>query len=118
MRQQVARHFCDVMTVTFVRSVVTVVLFMQPGDWYPVDICSDKGVTMTTESNVIEQKPQKRKVIYQRGTSEAVYGLGMIGAWIYYLTHAATFWMGVLGIFKGIFWPAVLVYEVFKALNM
>lgn len=73
---------------------------------------------MATEANVVEQKNQNRSVTQPRGASEAVYGLGMIGAWVYYLTHAATFWMGVLGIFKGIFWPAVLVYEVLKALNM
>jgi hypothetical protein len=47
-----------------------------------------------------------------------VYGLGLLGAWFYYLTHAATFWLGVLGIFKGIFWPAFVVYEVLKYLNM
>jgi len=57
-------------------------------------------------------------VVYKSGASEAVYGLGMIGAWVYYLTHATTFWMGVLGIFKGIFWPAMLVYEVLKTLSM
>ena len=39
-------------------------------------------------------------------------------AWVYYLSHAATFWLGVLGIFKGIFWPAMLVYELLKYLHM
>lgn len=73
---------------------------------------------MTTETSVTEQKSQKQRVVYKSGASEAVYGLGMIGAWVYYLTHATTFWMGVLGIFKGIFWPAMLVYEVLKTLNM
>ncbi len=73
---------------------------------------------MTTDTNVVEQKPQKQKVIYKSGASEAVYGLGMIGAWVYFLTHATTFWMGVVGIFKGIFWPAMLAHEVLKTLNM
>ena len=73
---------------------------------------------MTTESNVAEQKYQKRKVIYKNGSSGAVYGLGMIGAWIYYLGHAATFWMGVLGILKGLVWPAIVVYEALKVLSM
>jgi hypothetical protein len=44
--------------------------------------------------------------------------LGLIGAWVYYISHAATIWAGVLGIFKGIFWPAMLVYELLKYLNM
>jgi hypothetical protein len=73
---------------------------------------------MTTESTVAEQRPHKQKVIYKNGSSGAVYGLGMIGAWVYYISHATTFWMGVLGIFKGVFWPAMLVYEALKTLNM
>ena len=48
----------------------------------------------------------------------AVYGLGLIGAIIYFISHATGFWMGVLGVFKAIFWPAVFVYEVFKHLGI
>jgi hypothetical protein len=44
--------------------------------------------------------------------------MGLIGAWVYYLSHAATFWLGILGIFKGIFCPAMLVYELLKYLHM
>jgi len=73
---------------------------------------------MTTEVNVSEQKPRRQKVVYKKGTSEAVYGLGMIGAWVYFISHATTFWMGVLGIVKGVFWPAILIYEILKTLNM
>jgi len=57
-------------------------------------------------------------VVYRGGASDAVYGLGMIGAWVYYLTHASTFLMGLLGILKGIFWPAFLVFELMKFLGM
>jgi hypothetical protein len=73
---------------------------------------------MTTEPNLTEQKPQKPKMARQAGASEAVYGFGLIGAWIYYFTHAATLWVGVLGFFKGIVWPAMLVYEVLKYLHI
>ena len=73
---------------------------------------------MTTEPKSNEQGIRKPRVIYKGGASEAVYGLGLIGAWVYYLSHAATFWLGVLGIFKGIFWPALLVYELLKYLHM
>jgi hypothetical protein len=73
---------------------------------------------MTTEPTPIEKEQKKPKVIYQRGASEAVYGFGLIGAWIYYFTHAATLWIGVLGLFKGLVWPAILVYEALKYLNM
>lgn len=47
----------------------------------------------------------------------AVYGLGFIGAAIYYLTHAETFWMGVIGILKAIVWPAFVVYKALGILN-
>jgi hypothetical protein len=73
---------------------------------------------MTTEPNSTEQKHQKSKAAYRGGASDAVYGFGLIGAWVYYLAHATTFWMGVLGILKGIAWPAMLVYELMKYLNM
>ena len=50
--------------------------------------------------------------------SGAVYGLGFIGAAIYYISHAATFWAGVLGFLKAMVWPALLVYEALKRLAM
>lgn len=46
----------------------------------------------------------------------AVYGLGFIGAAIYYISTATTFWIGVLGFLKAIVWPAFLVYELLKYL--
>ncbi len=73
---------------------------------------------MTTATISNEQKQPKTKIIRQGGASEAVYGLGLIGAWIYYFTHAATFWIGLLGFLKGIVWPAILVYEVLKYLHL
>ena len=56
---------------------------------------------MTTEPKSTEQERPKQKAIYRNAASAPVYGLGLIGAWVYYLTHAATFWMGALGILKG-----------------
>jgi hypothetical protein len=70
-----------------------------------------------SETNV-EDKGWRTKVIYKRNASEAVYGLGLLGAWFYYITTATTFWVGVIGVIKGIFWPALLVYEVMKAFGM
>jgi hypothetical protein len=50
--------------------------------------------------------------------SGAVYGLGLIGAAIYFISAATGFWMGVLGFLKAIVWPVFLVYEAFKHLAM
>ncbi len=44
----------------------------------------------------------------------AVYGLGFIGAAIYYITAATGFWAGVLGFLKAMVWPVFLVYELLK----
>ena len=48
----------------------------------------------------------------------AIYGLGFIGAAIYYISTATGFWMGVLGILKALVWPAFLVFEAMKFLAM
>ncbi len=58
-----------------------------------------------------------KKEIQRHGPSNAVYGLGFIGAAIYYISTATGFWLGALGILKAIFWPAFLVYEALKALG-
>ncbi|HBG58324.1 hypothetical protein [Proteiniphilum sp. UBA1028] len=47
---------------------------------------------------------------------DAVYGLGVIGAAVWFISTASTFWMGVLGVLKAIVWPAFLVYEAFRVL--
>ena len=45
---------------------------------------------------------------------QTMYGLGVVGAAIYYVSTATGFWIGVLGIAKALFWPVFLVYEVLK----
>ncbi|MBE0638041.1 MAG: hypothetical protein IH598_05955 [Bacteroidales bacterium] len=51
------------------------------------------------------------------GSASAVYGLGLIGAAIYFISTATSFWMGVLGFLKALVWPAFLVYEALKAVG-
>ncbi len=53
----------------------------------------------------------------QHAPSNTVYGMGFIGAAIYYISHATGFWMGALGLLKAIFWPGFLVYEALKVLG-
>ena len=48
----------------------------------------------------------------QKHVSGAVYGLGFIGAAVYFIGHAASFWDGVLGFLKALVWPAMLVYKL------
>jgi hypothetical protein len=47
----------------------------------------------------------------------AIYGLGFVGALIYFLQGAATFWIGVIGFFKALAWPAFLVYYLLEFLK-
>jgi len=37
--------------------------------------------------------------------------LGLIGAAMYFIQHASSFWMGVLGILEAIIWPVFVVYK-------
>ena len=59
----------------------------------------------------------KEKVVQHSTSSNAVYGLGFIGAAIYYIMQATGFWMGVAGFLKALVWPAFLVYEALKQLG-
>jgi len=47
----------------------------------------------------------------------AVYGLGLIGALVYYIGAADGFWQGILAILKALVWPAFLVYYLLKSLG-
>jgi formate-dependent nitrite reductase membrane component NrfD len=47
-----------------------------------------------------------------------VYGMAFIGAAIYYIQQAHTFWAGVVGIGKALFWPAILMYKLLEYLKM
>lgn len=59
----------------------------------------------------------REKVVHHSTSSNAVYGLGFIGAAIYYIMNATGFWMGVVGFLKAIVWPAFLVYEALSKLG-
>ena len=50
-------------------------------------------------------------------SGNAVYGLGFIGAAIYFISTSSGFWMGVVGFLKAIVWPAFLIYEVLSHLG-
>lgn len=66
---------------------------------------------MAAESSSERTGQQNKKAAYRGGASETVYGLGFLGALVYYIGHATTLWIGLLGLFKAVFWPAVLVFE-------
>lgn len=46
------------------------------------------------------------------GGGNAVYGLGLIGALVYYIQAADSFGEGLMGVLKAIVWPAFVVYDL------
>ena len=73
---------------------------------------------MTNDSNSTTQEHKKKRAMSCTGISGGIYGMAFLGALVYYLQHATSFWTVVLGIFKAIFWPAVLIYKVLELLKM
>jgi len=60
---------------------------------------------------------EKKNNKSNQGISSGIYGLGWIGALVYYISHATGFWEGALGFLKALVWPAFLVYELLKYLG-
>jgi len=52
------------------------------------------------------------------GGGGAVYGLGIIGALIYFLPQAAGLEQIIIGILKSLVWPGFFVYEIFQFLKV
>lgn len=60
------------------------------------------------------------KKYYHGGGShgDAIYGLGVIGAMLYFLQGATTFVSVLMGIGKAIFWPAILMFKLLTFLKI
>jgi len=69
---------------------------------------------MGEDSNVCAVKDKNRHVRHHNHGGQAVYGLGLIGAAVYFIGKATSFGAGVVGFLKALVWPAFLVYEALK----
>ena len=56
------------------------------------------------------------KKAYRNSTNSgnAVYGLGLIGAAVYYVQQATGFGPVVVALLKALVWPAIVVYDLLK----
>ncbi len=72
---------------------------------------------MSSEPIPTKHERQRPTVVRYGGGSDTVYGIGLIGAWVYYIGRATTTQERIQGFFKGLVWPAFLVYELFVFLN-
>ena len=52
------------------------------------------------------------------GVSGSVYGIAFVGALVYFIGHADSFGGGVLGFFKALIWPAILIYNLLEFLKI
>lgn len=71
---------------------------------------------MKGKKNSCDCEDSCRKSCMCGHAGNGLYGLGFIGAVIYYVSTATGFWMGVLGVLKALVWPAFLVYNLLKVL--
>lgn len=69
---------------------------------------------MSVNDSCIETGKKMRR----NNVGGALYGFGFIGAAIYFVQHATTFWIGALGILKAIIWPVLIVYKLLEFLKL
>lgn len=60
----------------------------------------------------------RNRAVADNGPFGAIYGMSFIGAAFYFIGHASTFWLGVLGFLKAVFWPAVVMYAILDLLKL
>jgi hypothetical protein len=60
----------------------------------------------------------KEIIMKNEGLCGGVYGMAFIGAAFYFIQHATSFWMGVVGFLKALVWPATLIYKILETLKM
>lgn len=54
----------------------------------------------------------------QHAGTGAVYGLGFLGALVYFLQHSHGLGEFVLGFVKALVWPGIFVYKIFEFLRL
>ncbi len=72
---------------------------------------------MADNTTPVPESRRKTVVMRDNGMVSGVYGMAFIGALIWFLQHADSFWAGVWGVVQAIFWPAVLIYKVLEVLK-
>ena len=78
---------------------------------------SDIGPDLEGEGAGHERPQRQAKPTPAQGGGGAVYGLGLIGALVWYWRHADSPAGRALGVLKAFVWPAFLVYEALEALH-
>lgn len=66
----------------------------------------------------MENNSSGKNNVNSGGMLGGAYFVTIVGAAIYFLQNAASFWGGVLGILKAFVWPAFVTYKVLELLNL
>lgn len=82
-----------------------------------IEQTGEKMNTEITPAVEKEEKDEKVNLKVQGGSSGAVYGLGVIGACIYYMSRGTTPQEKALGFLKGLVWPVFLVKEALEFMH-
>ncbi len=70
----------------------------------------------TLDPSTLEVGAMSRTNAGAAASGGAIYGLGIFGALVYFWQQADTVWEYALSVLQGLFWPAFMVYDVFRAL--
>lgn len=65
-----------------------------------------------------EEKMQSCRSWHGGSASDAVYGLGLIGALVFFWQHAPTFTDKLIAVIKALIWPALVVYKLLGFLQI
>ncbi len=59
------------------------------------------------------------KTVVKTGGGGGAWFLGFVGTLVYFLHyHSGSLWLVLVAIFKAIFWPAYLVYYLFRFMGI
>ncbi len=73
---------------------------------------------MATGDTIQEHTHERHGGMKYRNMVGSIYGMALTGAAVYFIQDSATFWEGVLGFIKALFWPAVLMHKLLDFLDM
>ena len=86
--------------------------------WDEIGKLVGKKIEIASKEGKFDCKSWTKDKIRCEGTGGCFYFLGFVGALIYYVTTAPSFWGAVVGFFKAIIWPAFLIYGVLQFLGI
>ena len=72
------------------------------------------------EKEIEAMKERAKNVVMMKGgkAGSPFYGLGIIGALVFYIQQADGFWPLIWAILKAFVWPAFFVYDVLKYVSL